>query len=107
APSVAHSTAVASIRGPPQDAPRNSRAVHFARSVVNAEGARFAIKKSKQQVITDPERATDLDRPVHHAIDRLADEDFGHRALLTTRVAAVQPPGGMPDHQSRGVQLDG
>ncbi|MEA3221418.1 MAG: hypothetical protein OZX49_02539 [Immundisolibacter sp.] len=80
--------------------------MHLGGTVVDAKAADLAIEIGQRQVLADAARAAHLQRPVDDAIDGLGHEHLGHAGLVQGLLAAVQAPGGLPDHQPRGVHFD-
>src|SRR5215472_862892 len=90
---------------PPQHAAGDTPAVDFGGAVIDAERAHVAEDAGDDRVVGDAEAAQDLHAAVDDAPDCLGADDLGHAGLVRPALAAVEDPGGVPDHQPGLVQI--
>src|SRR5688572_4104044 len=81
-------------------------AVHLRGAIVDAEGADVAEYPLDDRIRRHAHAAENLERAVDDAEDRLRADDLGHRTRGRSAVPLVEQPCGVPDRETRRVDIE-
>ncbi len=79
--------------------------MHLGGAIVDPERADFPEEARDDRIVSDAETTEDLHAAVDDPPNGLGADDLCHARLVAPAIAAVENPGGVPDHEPALVDV--